>query len=517
MFYILTASADTYITNKISGNKFRATDSNVGQAGTLDLFKLYDESSFIESGTRITSSVEELSRILIKFDYSNIVPLTSESLDINNASFRATLELTETDSGTPTPRNFNIVSYPLAIKFDEGSGRSTSQFSDVDAANFVTASIAVGSPVLWNVTGSGQGGYLDAAGIDYVTSGSINSTEIDFGSSQYFDEGPGDAILDVTKAVSASLANDLSNNGFRITFSGSDESDTKTRFVKRFLSRHSKNKLSAPRLLLTWDDSIHDRHLDLQFNVSSSLFLTNLSSGRLTNLISDQSLSELKGQDCLTLRFLSGSGTAREKTFTVLASQHTASTTGAGMTGVYSGTFNLNEFNTTFFGTSPRSTDEIDLEEIWSTNDLTIGFYTGSIKINKQRRSTSGFSNRRLLISPVNARPEYKEGSKVTIRLFIEDLDATVIEKAYKLPMIKKSIVIDSAHYRIIDKETGKIIVPFDKDRNSTRLSTDSDGMYISFLTSGLAKSRLYTVDLLISDGGTERLMHVQDISFMVV
>ncbi len=46
MFYILTASADTYITNKIINNNYRATDANVGMAATLDLFKLYDESTF---------------------------------------------------------------------------------------------------------------------------------------------------------------------------------------------------------------------------------------------------------------------------------------------------------------------------------------------------------------------------------------------------------------------------------------------------------------------------------------
>ena len=40
---ILTASKDTYITNKIINNSFRATDSNAGSAGTLDLFKLYNE------------------------------------------------------------------------------------------------------------------------------------------------------------------------------------------------------------------------------------------------------------------------------------------------------------------------------------------------------------------------------------------------------------------------------------------------------------------------------------------
>ena len=43
MYRIISASKDTYITNKIVNNKFRATDANLGQAGTLDLFKLYAE------------------------------------------------------------------------------------------------------------------------------------------------------------------------------------------------------------------------------------------------------------------------------------------------------------------------------------------------------------------------------------------------------------------------------------------------------------------------------------------
>ena len=62
MYRIISASNDTYITNKIINNKFRATDSNVGQAGTLDLFKLYNESTITGETTPI-----ELSRILIKF------------------------------------------------------------------------------------------------------------------------------------------------------------------------------------------------------------------------------------------------------------------------------------------------------------------------------------------------------------------------------------------------------------------------------------------------------------------
>ncbi len=45
MYLNITASKDTYIQNKILSNRFRTSDANVGQAGTLDLFKLYGESS----------------------------------------------------------------------------------------------------------------------------------------------------------------------------------------------------------------------------------------------------------------------------------------------------------------------------------------------------------------------------------------------------------------------------------------------------------------------------------------
>lgn len=316
MFYILTASSDTYITNKILQNKFRATDANVGRAGTLDLFRLYDESIFTSNGQVVTSSVEELSRILVKFDYSDVVELTSSSLDLNSDTFKATLRLSEVNAGAPVPNNFNVVAYPLAIKFDEGVGRNVTGFSDVDAANFLTSSVSSGTPTLWNISGSGKDGYLGDSSVDYFTSGTIAGSVVDFGSSKYFDDGTGDLVLDVTTLFSALLSNDVENYGFRLSFSGSDETDEKTRFVKRFASRHSKNKLIVPRILLTWDDSIQDRHLDLQFNVSSSLFLKHFESGQPKNLVSGSSLTSLTGPNCLTLRFVSGSGTTNETTFT---------------------------------------------------------------------------------------------------------------------------------------------------------------------------------------------------------
>ena len=63
MFRRLKATKDTYITNKIIKNDFRATDANVGEAATLDLFKLYNENSISGEDEPV-----ELTRLLVKFD-----------------------------------------------------------------------------------------------------------------------------------------------------------------------------------------------------------------------------------------------------------------------------------------------------------------------------------------------------------------------------------------------------------------------------------------------------------------
>ena len=52
MYRILQADKDTYITDKIISNTLRATDSNVGQAGTIDLFKITLSSKVNSNGTK---------------------------------------------------------------------------------------------------------------------------------------------------------------------------------------------------------------------------------------------------------------------------------------------------------------------------------------------------------------------------------------------------------------------------------------------------------------------------------
>jgi len=515
MFYIVTASSDTYITNKIIDNNFRATDANVGRAATLDLFKLYDESVYTSGSTRVTSSVSELSRILVKFNYDTIQTLASSSLDFTHSSFKAVLELNEIQTGAPVPRDFWVVSYPLAQQFNEGSGRDTSRFTDVDAANYTPASYSSGTPVLWNTSGSNKGGYLGDSGVDFILSGAIGSSVVDFGASQYFKEGPGKISLDVTNVVSCSLASSIPNFGFRITFSGSYDTDTKTRFAKRFASRHVRNKLLSPRLLITWNNTMKDSHLNFVFNSSASLFLRNTIGGTSTNLRSGSALTELSGEDCILLTLVSGSGATASYTF-ITASQHTGSATSAGMPGVYSASFALNQFDSSFFKTM-KGNNELTFTEIWSSLDRTIGYMTGSLTVKKTAVASNAFVNRKLLFTATNALPEYKQYSRVTMRLFVEDVEAQRKTKAYKLPRELETIIVDKVYYRIRDIESGTIMVPFDEIRDSTRVAVDSAGMYIDFRTSGLPHNRNYTIDLLVKDRNISEIVELNNVSFMVV
>jgi len=65
-YRLLSASKDTYVTDKIISQQ-RTPEANVGQAGTLDLFKLFNES--VLSGT--TAPIEIRERVTFG---SEIVP-----------------------------------------------------------------------------------------------------------------------------------------------------------------------------------------------------------------------------------------------------------------------------------------------------------------------------------------------------------------------------------------------------------------------------------------------------------
>jgi len=643
MFLALTASSDTYITNKIINGSYRAIASNVGRAGTLDLFKLYDESSLLDAaGLVVTSSVYEKTRVLMKFDLDYIAGLTGSICDVNATGFRAYLQLFDIMSGLPVPNDFSIVANPLSRSFDEGRGRDVSQFSDLDSCNYITSSYSDGSNVLWNTEGCDAGGGLayvaasgnitvddaalagtiilsdgsktvtfssnaastsavktdatnytygtsgvgsinvgasrvfdaialaktnsdlaitatdpagasaivlltqdnigptgdtsitgtaidngiavadfkngyDPSSLDYFTSGSVAGVTYDFGASQTFINGTEDASIDVTTAVSASLAGLIPNRGFRISFSGSFDTDQKTWFAKRFASRHSKNELKIPRLFVTFDSHIDDSHPKMILNEQVNLFLTNKVNGKLANIRSGSepgtpagTIHPLTGTDCLKVTLSSGSVI---KSYD--ASQYLEGTNSSQKTGTYFVSLLLNRFDSDFFASSNKQAS-LTFNEVWSSSDLTVPYYSGTLDVKTNHADGDTPVPDDILVNPIGHKQIYYTDEDVTVRFFMEDLKKTQNEKPYKLPRSRKTMVVSDVHYCIKDEQTSQVLVPFDTARGSTKLSTDSNGMYMIFKPEGLPTGRSLIVDLLFDLEGNSRVISLPEFKFRV-
>jgi len=488
MFRILKAKKDTYITNKYVDN-IKVKSGNVGTAGTLDLFKLY--------GITVIDSVAqlELSRLLIHFDLAPLRKLVDDGkIDTTHSSFNCQLSLFDVYGGQTTPNNFTVDVFPLSASFDEGLGKDTTYYVDRDRANFLSASrearwLGEGASLACFSTGSG----------DYITSSvTINNTKV----SQTFVSGEEDLLIDVTKIVSATLKGDLPDSGFRIAFSDAIESDTHTYFVKRFASRHAFDETRHPRILVKFDDSISDdtSNLFLDSPVSSSLFLYNYVHGQLTNLTS-ASLN-LTGSNCILLQLKTEASGVGTYSLFFTGSQH-----GFGsnkMIGVYSASISL-PFTDSNIKASFEQSGSVKFTPIWSSIDKKIAYFTGStITAYAPVRVNERLNPRKYAINVLGINNEYAENEEVTVRVNVFDENNPIIV-AKRLPVLMPGVVLRNSYYAIRNSVTNEYVVPFDSTTNSTRLSSDSSGMYFNFNTSTLAPLRTYVVDIMIIVDGQQQ------------
>ena len=511
MYLVLTASKDTYITNKILKNSFRAEDANVGLAGTLDLFKLYDESTI--SGS---DAPTELSRALIKFDFDYLQTLTSSILDLNGSDFKCELRMQDVVGGQGTPRDFTLIAFPLSQSFDEGAGRDVGGFSDLDVANFVTASYAGGTVYPWFTTGADAIGLLGSADIDIIGSGVLDVAEEQLGVTQRFVKGTEDLRMDITRIVSATMVGLLPDHGLRLSFSGTQETDDKTRFVKRFGSSNARNIYLRPTLHVSFDDTIHDNHSSFVFDVSGSIFLSNYHRSQLSPILSGTALTPLTGEDCLTVTIRSGSFSK-----SVLASTHTASTTGDGIEGLYSATFAIAYADSsTVIGSDTiydfaLKSGSLTFDEIWGTNDGTIAFLSSSLTLRSPTRSAYASVPRQPVVKITNLNGSYRMDDTPRLRLFgLDTLDAQ--NTPVKLPRQIRSVIFEELYFRVIDTDKGNVVIPFARTNNGTRCSTDTDGMFFDFDMRSLWPGRVYHFEFLLVDRGIETILQDKSPRFRV-
>jgi hypothetical protein len=491
MYRVFQSDKDAYITNKIISPTLRAVDSNTGQAGTIDLFKLYDENIISGESTPV-----EISRGLIHFDISELSrSLAQGEFDLSSPNFKCRLYMHDVYGGQTTPSNFTLVAYPLSKSFDEGSGRDIVRFEDIDVVNYITAS-TIQTTVTWSAEGAGAGGTLGAAGLDYFTQGDLNdgSGILSFAASQSFETGEEDFDVDVTRIISGVLSNQLPDSGFRISFISAQEADSKTRFVKRFASRNTTNTAKRPELIVSYNDVIKDCTQVFEFNTSGSIFLNSYTLGQSSNLTSGSSLTSLVGQNCLKVKLTSGS---ISRIFN--ASQHKIGN--HYVTGIYSSSFLVNSFDNDIRSymtgnNYPGLLFGVD----WLSNDTTVKFATGSLLVNQRSATYFSQTPERYYVNITNMRSAYNLTEKSRFRLFISDFNREVVH--VKTPIENTGVIVNQCLYRVRDFESGDVIIPFHDPGTVT--SNDSTSHYFDFYMSSLPRGRTYTFDFKIVDKGQE-------------
>lgn len=507
MYKVLKVDKDSYITNRYikmsSSGSFR-TGSNVGAAGTLDLFKLYGTTFDADRNPNL-----ELSRLLIHFDLQPIKDLISEGkLNIAHSSFNCHLKLFDVYGGQTTPSNFDISVFPLSRSFDEGNGRDVVYYSDYDACNFISSSIGT----TWVGEGCTQGGGAEEI-CDYIT-GSINIDDETLEVTQRFSTGEEDLNVNITTIISATLSNVLPDSGFRLSLKASQEQDQYSYFVKRFASKSAYDTSKHPKLIVRYDDSEQDDSQNLRFDENSTLFLRNYSHGQLSNILSGSSLTEITGDDCVLLRLSTtlsdGSG---EYSIYFTGSQHSDGLNYKN--GIYSSSFTIPTSNSSLNQELIKSGSVI-FTPIWESTDNSIAYFTGSnITVYPPHRTNTLIDFKKYTITTSGLQTLHRSDENIFIRLNIFDHTSPLI-KLVKKPIELSGIVVKNAHYQIRDISTNEVLIPFDETYNSTKISSDASGMYFILDSSNLIKERSYVIDALLIFGTTKKIFKAVSNAFKI-
>jgi hypothetical protein len=152
----------------------------------------------------------------------------------------------------------------------------------------------------------------------------------------------------------------------------------------------------------------------------------------------------------------------------------------------------------------------------WLSNDLTVTYAAGDdVTFKIPTRTNSSNNNNRFIVNAIGTAQEYRKNEEPIFRVNISDYRNPLV-KVVKLPVELPGIVLKNVYYSIRDAVTNEIIIPFDDIKNSTKLSSDSKGMFFKLYTSALLPGRTYFVDIMISSNGNKTIFTSSSPSFRI-
>jgi len=327
-----------------------------------------------------------------------------------------------------------------------------------------------------NAQDSGMGSFV----VNNFTNGAnveggsyVNSDEYTF--NQSFDTGFENLEVDVSHLVEdwikGPASNGLSNFGFGVRLTGSDETATDSFYTKMFFGRGSQFFHKRPIIEARWDDSKKDNRGD--FFLSSSLvpasdnlmnlYLYNIVRGQLTDI-------PAVGTGKIKVSIYSGSTAPTGAKLFLPEGGGVVATGDLNITGTH---IETGIYSCSFAYASSSITKLFD---VWHSGS--IEYHTGSA-ITVQTFNSQNYNFDQKYVSKVtNLRAVYSRNEKVRFRLYTRQKDWSPTIYTVANNDIETSI-IDNAYYRFTRVSDNLNVIPFGTGSlNHTRLSYDSNGSY---------------------------------------
>ncbi len=456
MIYRIFGQKDTFICNFKLQNVPR-TGSNFGSSEILHVYKQAGLSGSV--GYTASSS---LARILSQFDLSEMQSLIASG-DAPASGVFYYLRMANADHDKTLPSSFDLEIQACSQAWDEGRGRDVDFFSDKGVANWDKAR----SNVWWTTPGASGSGPISTA---------------------HFDMGYEDMFVDVTGIVNEWMSGNLTNNGFVVRLSSSQETDANDYYVKMFHGRETFFKDRRPYLEARWNEWTGDYRNSFYFDVSGTLNLYNVVRGQYQDITGI-------GTGSIGVRIIDASGTIANFT-----GSH------SGKTGIYSVTFAIPSGN--FSGS--RFTD------IWFNQSNPSKWYMSGVFGIGDSFATQVASPKRYYVSVPALQDTYSLGQKVRLGLFIRPHDynpARVLTSS----LDSHGDVMLRGYYQITNDRTDEVVVPFGTGSlDHTRLSFDQNGNYFDMYTNVLSPGNVYRINFLLYFDGQRQLID-RDLKFKVI
>jgi len=428
------AEKDTTITDAYKQNQTsRGTLSNMGASDTLEIFSIYGQ---------ITSSSYEKARALVQFPISDIVSDRNNKIIAASGSCQFILKLSNASHSDPTPDNITVAIAAVSGTWQEGIGLDMEGYTDIGAANWISAS----STSAW----VNQGGDTYSSSLEYLIENSTDDLEVD-----------------ITNFVENWISNSIPNNGFLISLSSLLEGDTESYYVKKFFARRSEFFYKKPWIEVRSNSAIKDKRnnfylssdlLSSQDNLNT-LFLVNSVRGQLKNIPS-------VGTGTLLVSLYTGTITSGPTgiPLALLNGSATVITGGYYSTGVYTASVGL-------------SGNYEHIYDVWSNlsgNQL----YTGSVIYTNTYDGSDDSQVPEYILSMPQLRQSYRnsEFSKMRVEIKNKMWDSNIYHiAAYE----SEKTNIENLYYKIIRLADNYEVISYGTGTyKHTLTSYDSEGNY---------------------------------------